>query len=91
MKRYSMIISGRVQGVYYRAFSKREAESLGLKGYVKNLGDGRVELVAEGHEENLSEYVETCRKGPAMARVKNVEIKKSEATDNFEGFEIREG
>ena len=84
-----MMISGRVQGVFYRVFSKKEADSLGVRGYVRNLDDGRVELVAEGSEEKLEKLVEACRKGPAMARVDDIRIEKSGSAEGFKNFEIR--
>ena len=89
MKRYSMSISGKVQGVFYRDFAKREAEKLNLVGYVKNLAGGDVELIAEGREADLKAYVKICRKGPLMAFVKKVEIKETEATGEFESFDVK--
>ena len=89
MKRYSMTISGKVQGVFYRDFARREAEKLGLKGYVRNLRSGEVELVAEGGEAELESYLKICRKGPLMAFVKGIEVGKSDATGEFESFDVR--
>ena len=89
MKRYSMRISGRVQGVFYRDFAKRGAEKLNLTGYVKNLAGGDVELIAEGAETDLKDYVKICRKGPLMAFVKNIEVKETEATGEFESFDVK--
>ena len=89
MKRFSMIVSGRVQGVFYRDFARREAEKLDITGYVKNLNDGNVEMVAESDEEALKKFVALCKKGPLMAFVKNVEIREVPATGEFDGFDVR--
>ncbi len=74
MSRARMFISGRVQGVCFRAYTCEEATRLGLKGMVKNLGDGRVEVLAEGSPEGLKLLEEFCWKGPPYARVLNVEV-----------------
>jgi len=84
-----MIVSGRVQMVFYRDFTRREAEKLEITGYVKNLEDGNVEIVAEGDNNNLDKFVAACKKGPLMAFVKNVEMKEEKATNDFDGFDVR--
>ena len=89
MMRYSMRVSGKVQGVFYRDFAKLEAEKIGILGYVKNLGDGTVEIVAEGEDAALKKFLASCRKGPLMAFVKNVGFTEAEATNEFESFDIR--
>jgi acylphosphatase len=89
MKRIKLVVSGKVQGVFYRNFAKVEAEKLGIKGYAKNKSDGTVEIVAEGTEEALKELTKKCWKGPIMAFVKNVEVKEAERDEKFEGFDIR--
>lgn len=61
-------------GVFYRAFTKEVADSLGLKGWVRNLRDGRVEAVFEGEEDKISIAIERCKEGPPYARVDNIEI-----------------
>jgi len=68
------IVSGRVQGVNYRYFVNRTAHALGLKGYVKNLWDGRVEVYAEGEEALISKLEEKLKIGPELARVTDLEI-----------------
>ncbi len=67
------IVSGRVQGVFYRATVQREARSLGISGYAKNLPDGRVEVLACGGEPELREFDRVLREGPPAARVMVVE------------------
>ncbi len=89
MKRFHILVSGRVQGVFYRDFVRREAEKLGIKGYVKNLSDGNVEMVAEGEDKIIEKFLAICRKGPLMAFVKGTEIKEEPPTNEFDGFDIR--
>jgi acylphosphatase len=88
MKRVHLFISGRVQGVFYRAFTKEVADSLGLKGWVRNLRDGRVEAVFEGEEDKISIAIERCKEGPPYARVDNIEIIWEEPKD-LTDFEIK--
>ncbi len=88
MKRAHLFISGKVQGVFYRAFTKEVADSLGLKGWVRNLKDGRVEAVFEGDEDKISIAIERCKEGPIYARVDNIEIIWEEP-EGLLDFEIR--
>lgn len=88
-KMYGITVSGRVQGVFFRHNTKKTAQNLGLKGYVINLDDGNVEIVAQGSEENLKRFLEFCRKGPMFARVDDVKVKDEKPSNEFEGFEVR--
>ena len=83
------IIHGRVQGVYYRAFARRRAATLGLTGYARNLPDGTVEVHAEGEKEQLQRLIGYLGNGPPAARVDKVETDWSEHTGNYTGFNIR--
>ena len=74
MERVHLIIRGRVQGVFFRAHTIREAKRLGLTGFVRNRPDGTVEAVAEGPREGLEQFVAWCRRGPELAHVEDVEI-----------------
>jgi acylphosphatase len=74
MKRVRVAITGRVQGVFFRASCAREARGLGLVGHVRNLPDGRVEAAFEGADADVDRMVEWCRLGPEHARVDAVEI-----------------
>ena len=65
-------ISGRVQGVFFRSSTRAKAEELGLRGWARNLADGRVEVMAEGDEESLKKLLEWLHKGPPEAVVKDV-------------------
>jgi len=88
-KRVHVFVTGRVQGVGYRAWTEREARVLGLKGWVKNLPDGRVEAVIEGPPDKVGTLVEKLKAGPRAAKVDNVEAKDEPAEGGFEGFDIR--
>ncbi|MDL1872596.1 acylphosphatase [Deltaproteobacteria bacterium PRO3] len=82
------VIRGRVQGVFYRAWTQQTARSLGLSGWVRNLPDGSVELLAQGPAEPLRELLRLCRVGPPAARVQAVEEEWSEAESKFADFSI---
>ena len=84
-----VLISGRVQGVWFRASTKQKAEQLGIKGWVRNTSDGCVEAVFEGQEELVREIVEWCYHGPPMAKVSNVEVKTQESKDSFDRFSVK--
>ena len=82
-------ISGRVQGVCFRAYTSDEAHKLGLDGWVRNLYDGRVEVLFEGDRDRVDMAVAWCRHGPANARVDDVELKWETPQRGLEGFSIR--
>ncbi len=82
-----LIISGRVQGVFFRANVRNKANELGLKGYAKNLENGNVEVVAEGKEEKLRELLAFIKKGPGIAEVKGIDAKHRQP-ENFKSFDI---
>jgi len=88
-KRLHAFISGRVQGVGFRAFTERKANLYGLSGWVRNLPDGRVEVVAEGDEILLKEFLKDLKKGPPLARVDHIEVHWEEPTGEFFDFTIR--
>ena len=88
-KRAHLIISGRVQGVYYRYSTQQEAMRLGLTGWVRNLPNGNVEAAVEGNEATVERMIEWCRQGPAGARVSEVEQTLTEASGEFEEFKIK--
>ena len=81
-------ITGKVQGVYYRASAADEANRLGVNGEVWNMRDGSVGLIAEGEDEVINELITWCRRGPARAEVENVEIKDGELI-GFKNFSIK--
>lgn len=88
-KRIRMLISGRVQGVFYRIHAREQAERLGVRGWVRNLPDGRVEVLAEGTPEQVRLIEGCCRKGPPYARVLDVQVREEPVREGeFSAFEI---
>jgi acylphosphatase len=87
--RLTAIAHGRVQGVFFRDFTRREASALGLKGYTRNVLDGTVEVIAEGPRENLEQLLRRIQIGPPSAKVDRVEAQWQEATGEFRRFEVR--
>lgn len=81
-------IFGQVQGVFFRHSAKREAERLGLVGWVRNADDGSVEALAQGPKDKLEEFVAWCKKGPPAAKVEKVEVEWGEASNQFDNFNI---
>jgi acylphosphatase len=81
-------VSGRVQGVGYRAFAVRVAEEIGVRGYAENLDDGRVEVYACGSARQLDELAGRLRQGPRWADVRGVEVQEA-AVVRYGGFHIR--
>lgn len=86
--RAHVFVSGRVQGVYYRATTREEARKRGLDGWVRNLEDGRVEAVFEGPEAAVEEIVEWCHDGSPAANVEAVDVE-YESPEDIEGFRVR--
>ena len=82
-------VHGRVQGVFFRAFVGRCARELGLAGYVRNLPDGAVEILAEGERRHLEKLLGYLKLGPPAARVDEVVTSWSEYTGNYSGFNVR--
>lgn len=75
-----LIVTGRVQGVWFRGWTVDQAGALGLDGWVRNRSDGSVEILASGPEAALAELVRRCRRGPPAARVERVEVEESDET-----------
>jgi acylphosphatase len=89
MRKVKMLVSGRVQGVYFRMFTQRKANQLGIKGSVRNLPDGRVEAIGEAENAVLEQFIAWCHKGPVTARVDQVEIIELEHDEELTSFEIK--
>ena len=87
MKRLHLVISGQVQGVFFRDFAQKNSGN--LKGWVKNTSTGAVEIIAEGEEEELKRLLEKCRQGPSAAKVEKIDEKWEKATNEFDSFEIK--
>ena len=90
-KRLHLFVSGRVQGVYYRASARDAARQFGLTGWVRNLPDGRVEALFEGDEEALRRMREWCGTGPPGSRPRDLQESWLEDRGEFQTFEIRYG
>jgi acylphosphatase len=87
--RLSAIVHGRVQGVFFRDFTRRQAWALGLTGYVRNLPDGAVEVVAEGPQDALQQLLERINVGPSGAYVEKVDFQWGDHSGEFDRFEVR--
>jgi len=86
--RAHIIVSGRVQGVYFREQTRKGAKKLSVSGWIKNLEDGRVEAIFEGEKEKVEKIVNWARRGPFFAKVNDLEIEWGEYQGEFESFEI---
>jgi acylphosphatase len=88
VRKARVLVSGRVQGVFFRQRTIRLARSAHCAGWVRNLSDGRLEAVFEGPDDVVERMVEWCRDGPEMAQVEAVEVLEEEP-EGLEGFEVR--
>jgi len=86
-KSIRLYITGTVQGVFYRAFVKENAERYNVKGFVRNLEDGRVEVFLEGNSDAVNKMIELCKKGPKHSDIKKIEIK-DERFQDFKTFKV---
>lgn len=89
--RAHIFVSGRVQGVFFRSETRNEAKRHSVKGWVRNLPDGRVEAVFEGEEREVKALIEFCKRGSSGARVSAVHVVMENYTGEFGEFEIRHG
>ena len=87
MKSIQIIVSGKVQGVFFRQNTRRKAIEFGLKGYAKNLENGDVKIVAQGNEEKINELINFIKKWPGISGVTGIQIRNKEP-ENFKSFEI---
>lgn len=83
-----VFVLGFVQGVGFRRFVKKNALNLGLRGWVKNLPDGRVEMLIQGSKENIEKLVKICERGTFFSDIKNVQVEWEEDKDEFLDFQI---
>jgi acylphosphatase len=88
MKAIDVVVAGRVQRVGFRAFTKRNALLLGVKGYVENTSDGKVHAVLEGDDHQVDKLLELVRQGPGVAQVREVKVSDVEKAGH-KGFEVR--
>ena len=87
MPTVNLIVKGKVQGVFYRASARKNAETLSITGWVKNVHNGDVEIMATGTENNLSLFIDWCRQGPGNAVVTGF-IKTEEKETRFDSFTV---
>ena len=86
-KSVRLYLEGTVQGVFFRNFIKEEAEKNDIRGFVRNLEDGRIEIFLEGDNANVGKMIEICKKGPKYAQIRNVE-EKEEKFQDFKNFKV---
>lgn len=89
MKRVHVFIEGKVQGVFFRDSTRKQASKLGVEGWVRNLPDGRVEAVFEGETKAVDELLTWAETGPPRAQVEGMEIDQEDPEDALGGFEVR--
>jgi len=87
--RVHIFVSGRVQGVSFRYFTRRKARKLGITGWVCNLPDGRVEAVFESEKEKVEQMLEWAKENPFFARVEEIDVQWQEYQGEFQDFKIR--
>lgn len=88
MKKVRAIVSGRVQGVWYRAHTRDKAVELGVTGFVRNLPDGTVEIVAQGEESQVEALMRWARLGPPLAEVSDVRIREMAEDTEYSSFGV---
>ena len=86
-KSIRLYITGTIQGVFFRAFIKENAEKYNVKGFVRNLEDGRIEVFLEGDADNVNKMIELCKKGPKHSKIEKVE-EKEERFQDFKTFKV---
>ena len=86
-KSVRLYVSGAVQGVFFRGFVKENAERYDIKGFVRNLEDGRIEIFLEGNTDDVNKMIEICKTGPKHSQIRNVEIK-DEKFQDFKNFKV---
>jgi acylphosphatase len=86
-KSVRLYIGGTVQDVFFRSFIKENAERHNVKGFVRNLEDGRVEIFLEGNPEDVNKMMEVVKKGPKRSQIRNIEVKEEKFQD-FKTFKV---
>jgi len=89
MKELHVTITGKVQGVWFRSWTRDIARELGLVGWVRNKADGNVEALGQGSEDLLMNFIEQLQEGPPLARVMGIELDWRDAETKLSGFEVR--
>ena len=88
MKQIHVFVTGRVQGVFFRQSTRVMAIKNNVNGWIRNLDDGRVEIVAQGQEQDIDNLSTWCKTGPANSRVDDFELKEESIAEEFENFEV---
>ena len=83
-----IIVRGLVQGVFFRKYTQQKAYELNITGWVRNTDDDRVEIFAQGEENNLEKFIEWCKEGPPKAEVENIEIQDEDNDDRLKRFSV---
>jgi acylphosphatase len=83
-----IIISGKVQGVFFRKNTKQKAIEFNINGWVKNTPEDKVEIFAQGNEKNLNTFIDWCKQGPPKAIVENIEVVEKQTDNNLKEFSI---
>jgi len=83
-----IIVKGIVQGVFFRKYTQQKANELNITGWVRNTDDDRVEILAQGKETNLRDFIEWCKQGPPNAEVEDIEITDEENDDRLKKFSV---
>ena len=83
-----IIVSGRVQGVFFRKNTKQKAGELKINGWVKNTNDDKVEIFAQGNEAFLNKFIDWCKQGPSKAAVENIQVSEEQIDNNLKEFSI---
>ena len=89
MERFHVLIKGDIQGVFYRAFIKERAEELKLTGYTKNLDRDKIEIIVEGHEAKIKNFLEVIKQGPVNAEVEEFKTTRQKFTGEFSKFSVK--
>jgi len=87
-KAVKITINGTVQGIFFRNFVKENAEKLSLGGFVRNLEDGRIEIIVEGDNENIKSFIEICKKGLKFASIREIKIEEKSYSGELNEFKI---
>jgi len=83
-----IIISGTVQGIFFRNFAKENANKLNLKGYIRNLEDGNIEIFVEGEKDNINSLIDLLKKGPPYSQIRDVKVETRRWSGDFKEFKI---
>lgn len=83
-----VLISGRVQAVFFRVWTKKQAEKLSIKGWVKNTPDNKVEALFQGPKDKIDKMIELCHSGPPLAKVKDIKVNYEESNNIYQDFKI---